>query len=160
MQYWFESEEGRKILALENKALTEQFPEIHPKARIVTVNNTKYIGYDCVITTNFEGKIRKLRIFVRYPKDYLRVNDNMENTIKVYPLEILDVHDNPIGEVMEKTSDFHRWQDDGRLCLFYTGEGGAVTRKVSIVTDYRVGITWWWCYNYKKKYGTWPAKEI
>ena len=124
------------------------------------MNNTKYIGYDCVITTNFEGKIRKLRIFVRYPKDYLRVNDNMENTIKVYPLEILDVHDNPIGEVMEKTSDFHRWQDDGRLCLFYTGEGGAVTRKVSIVTIIAWASTWWWCYNYKKKYGTWPAKEI
>ena len=26
MQYWFESEEGRKILALENKALTERIP--------------------------------------------------------------------------------------------------------------------------------------
>jgi hypothetical protein len=160
MPLWFELDEGRKILALENKALTDKFPEIHPKAKIVTINDVKYIGYECTLTTKFEGKVKKLKVFIRYPKDYLHIVDTRENTIKVYPIEVLDVHDNPTGEILEKDGSHHRWQDDGRLCLFYTGEGGAVTRKVSIVTIIAWASTWWWCYNYMKKYGTWPAKEV
>src|SRR5271157_5786408 len=76
--------------------------------------------------------------------------------IKVFPLEVLDKNDHPTGEILKTQVSFHRYSD-GHLCLFYAP--AVNPRKFSIVTILTWASTWWWCYNYKKKYGSWPAHE-
>jgi len=151
MTYWFEEEEGKQILSLENAAILEKFPGTNPKPVFVDIEGEKHFGYQCTLTTNFEGLIKKLRVFVVYNNDYITNFD-----IKVFPLEVLDKNDHPTGEVLKTQVSFHRYSD-GHLCLFYAP--AVNPRKFSIVTILTWASTWWWCYNYKKKYGSWPAHE-
>jgi hypothetical protein len=159
MGEWYESELGQKRLALENATLNERFSGINARPKFVTYNGTKYLGYEAIFTTEFEHRIKKVRVYIRYPKNYLQAYDKFDNAIKVFPLEILDANNRPSGEQLETGASWHRWPDDGRLCMWYTGEGGAEIRDVSIVGVVAWASTWWWCYNYKKKNGVWPAKE-
>ena len=155
---WWETQEGKSRLALENKALQEKFPGIHARPKFVTYGEIQYLGFEAVLTTNFEGTVKKLKIFIRYPPGYPKHLDNTKNSIKTFPLEILDENDQPTGEELNPGENFHRW-GDGRLCLWYTGEGGANIKVVSIVGIVAWAATWWWAYNYKVKYGKWPANE-